>query len=90
MTRFVEESFIAQPDISIDYAVMEKAEKDCHGACRLRLVGCRSWDAVAGAHEADQDGNSAVGVEKIQFIGAANTHVESISHTEKVIAAIGT
>ena len=25
--RFEEESFIAQPDISIDYAVMEKAEK---------------------------------------------------------------
>ena len=27
VTRFEEDSFIAQPDISIDYAVMEKAEK---------------------------------------------------------------
>ena len=27
ITRFEEASFIAQPDISIDYAVMEKAEK---------------------------------------------------------------
>ena len=27
MTRFEEVSFIAQPDISIDYAVMEKAER---------------------------------------------------------------
>ena len=90
VTRFEEASFIAQPDISIDYAVMEKAEKIRHGAGRLWLVGCRLWDAVAGAHEADQDGNSAVGVEKMHFIGAANTHIESTSHTEKVIAAIGT
>ena len=27
VTRFEEASFISQPDISIDYAVMEKAEK---------------------------------------------------------------
>lgn len=90
VTGFEEESFIAQPDISIDYAVMEKAERIAMVPAGFGWSDVGSWDAVAGAHKADQDGNSAVGVEKMHFIGAANTHVESISHTEKAIAAIGT
>ena len=89
VTRFLEDSFIAQPDISIDYAVMEKAEKVAMVPASFGWSDVGSWDAVASAHEADQDGNSAVGVEKMHFIGAANTHIESISHTEKAIAAIG-
>ena len=48
-----------------------------------------SWDAVADAHEANQDGNSAVGVDKVHFVEARNTHIESTRHTEKTIAAIG-
>ena len=90
VTRFEEDSFIAQPDISIDYAVMEKAEKIAMVPAGFGWSDVGSWDAVAGAHKADQDGNSAVGVEKMHFIGAANTHIESISHTGKAIAAIGT
>ena len=90
VTRFEEESFIAQPDISIDYAVMEKAEKIAMVPAGFGWSDVGSWDAVAGAHEPNADGNSAVGVEKVHFFGAANTHIESISHTEKAIAAIGT
>lgn len=89
VTRFEETSFIAQPDISIDFAVMEKAERIAMVPAGFGWSDVGSWDAVAGAHEADQDGNSAVGVEKMHFIGAANTYIESISHTEKAIAAIG-
>ena len=48
-----------------------------------------SWDAVAGMHEADEDGNSSVGGDKVYFVEARNTHVEITSHREKVIAAIG-
>jgi mannose-1-phosphate guanylyltransferase / mannose-6-phosphate isomerase len=90
VTRFEEASFIAQPDISIDYAVMEKAEKIDMVLAGFGWSDVGSWDAVANANEADQDGNSAVGVEKMHFIGARNTHIESLSHTEKAIAAIGT
>ncbi len=88
-TRFQQESFVAQPDISVDYAVMEKAEKIAMVPAGFGWSDVGSWDAVASAHEADQDGNSAVGVEKMHFIGAANTHIESISHTEKATAVIG-
>ena len=89
VTRFEETSFIAQPDISIDYAVMERAQKIAMVPAGFGWSDVGSWDAVAGAHETDTLGNSAVDVDKMHFIGARNTHVESISHTKKAIAAIG-
>ena len=89
VTRFEEASFISQPDISIDYAVMEKAEKIYMVPANFGWSDVGSWDAVADAHEADLDGNSAVDVDKVHFVEARNTHVESTSHTEKFIAAIG-
>ena len=89
VTRFAEAPFIAQADISIDYAVMEKSEKIAMVPAGFGWSDVGSWDAVAGAYEADENGNSAVGNEKIHFIDARTTHVQSISHTEKVIAAIG-
>jgi mannose-1-phosphate guanylyltransferase/mannose-6-phosphate isomerase len=90
VTRFAEDSFIAQPDISIDYAVMEKANKIAMVPAGFGWLDVGSWDAVASAHETDRDGNSFVGVNKTRFINATNTHIESISHTEKEIASIGT
>ena len=90
VTRFEEASFIAQPDISIDYAVMEKADKIAMVPASFGWSDVGSWDAVAQAHEADADGNSAVGADTVQFINTRNTHVESTNHTEKAIAVIGT
>ena len=89
VTRFDEDSFVAQPDTSIDYAVMEKAERISMVPAGFGWSDVGSWDAVAVAHEADSDGNGAVGADKVQFVETRNTHVESTSHTEKVIAAIG-
>jgi mannose-1-phosphate guanylyltransferase / mannose-6-phosphate isomerase len=89
VARFVEASFIAQPDISIDYAVMEKAESIAMVPAGFGWSDVGSWDAVAAAHEDDEDGNSSVGADKVQFVETRNTHIESTGHTEKVIAAIG-
>jgi mannose-1-phosphate guanylyltransferase len=89
VTRFSEDSFVAQPDISIDYAVMEKAKKIVMVPAGFGWSDVGSWDAVADAHEADANGNSSVCGEKVHFVEARNTHVEITSHTEKVIAAIG-
>ena len=89
VTRFNETSFMAQPDISIDYAVMEKADKIAMVPAGFGWSDVGSWDAVAGAHEADAHGNSAVGSDKLHFIDTRKTHVQSTSHTEKAIAAIG-
>ena len=89
VTRFEEDSFIAQPDISIDYAVMEKADKIAMVPAGFGWSDVGSWDSVAEAHEADEHGNSAIGANKVQFVETHNTHIEGTSHTEKVIAAIG-
>ena len=89
VTRFEEDSFIAQPDISIDYAVMEKAERIAMVPAGFGWSDVGSWDAVAGAHDGDANGNSATGANKVQFVEARDTHIASSSHTEKIIAAIG-
>ena len=89
VTRFAEASFIAQPDVSIDYAVMEKADKIAMVPAGFGWSDVGSWDAVAGAHAADENGNSKLGADKVQFIETRATHIESASHTQKVIAAIG-
>ena len=89
VTRFDESSFIAQPDISIDYAVMEKAERISMVPAGFGWSDVGSWDAVAGAHEADENGNSSLDTDKAHFVETQNTHIESTSHTTKVIAAIG-
>jgi mannose-1-phosphate guanylyltransferase / mannose-6-phosphate isomerase len=89
VTRFEEASFIAQPDISIDYAVMEKADKIAMVPAGFGWSDVGSWDAVAGAQDADTDGNHAAGVHMVHFVDTHNTHIESTSHIRKVIAAIG-
>ncbi len=88
-TRFQQESFVAQPDISIDYAVMERAEKVAMVPAEFGWSDVGSWDAVAGAHDADKNGNSAMGENKVHFVEARDSHVASSSFTAKVVAAIG-
>ena len=89
VTRFEEDSFIAQPDISIDYAVMEKADKIAMVPACFGWSDVGSWDAVAGAHPEDAQGNSSAGTSKTHFISSRNTHIAGRNHTDKVIAAIG-
>jgi mannose-1-phosphate guanylyltransferase/mannose-6-phosphate isomerase len=89
VTRFEEDSFIAQPDISIDYAVMEKAEKIAMVPAGFGWSDVGSWDAVAGALEGDANGNSSMGADKVHFVDARDTHIASSSNTEKIISAIG-
>ena len=87
--RFDETDFMAQPDISIDYAVMEKADKIAMVPASFGWSDVGSWDAVAGAHETDVNGNSVVGASAPQMVETHNTYIETNSHTEKMIATIG-
>ncbi len=83
VTRFAEASFRNQPDISVDYAVMEKAEKVVMVPAGFGWSDVGSWDAVADARDADADGNSVVGAEAMYFIETQNTHVESSPSHQK-------
>lgn len=89
VTRFAQDSFIALPDISIDYAVMEKAKKIVMVPAGFGWSDVGSWDSVAGTHEGDEKGNSVSGANGVHFLDAKNTYVVSMSHTDKVIATIG-
>ena len=87
--EFFEESFAVQPDISIDYAVMEKAESLLMVPAGFGWSDVGSWDSVAKVTEVDVNGNSANGIKDIHFNNVHNTHVENTNFRNKAIAVIG-
>ena len=89
VTRYEKDSFLAKPIIFIDYAVMENAEKIAMVLPCFGWSDFGRWDAVAGSHRSDEDDESAVSFDAVQFVGTHNTHIEGMSHKVKVIAASG-
>ena len=86
-TRFQPRSFDLQPDISIDYAVMEHAQNVQVVPAKFSWSDVGSWPAVAEALPADASGNTfGRGVVAIDTTG---THVRVESHLPKIVATIG-
>ena len=77
-------SFAAQPDISIDYAVMEKAKNVAVVPCNLGWSDIGSWNALRDLVSPDQDGNRSLG--DAVLIGTKNTFIQSEHH---LVAAVG-
>lgn len=87
ITRFDAHAFGVQPDISIDYAVMEKASNVTVVPARFGWSDVGSWPAVAQAHTPDTSGNTfACDVVSVETTG---THVQVESHGPKVVAVVG-
>jgi mannose-1-phosphate guanylyltransferase/mannose-6-phosphate isomerase len=76
--------FGACRDISIDYAVMERASNVLVLPARFGWSDIGSWKAVAEQFEADADGNTAQG--EAMFVNTLNTHVQS---EDRLVAAVG-
>ncbi len=76
--------FAACPEISIDYAVMEKADGVVVLPASFHWSDIGSWTAVSEQLEPDADGNTTVGEALLQ--GAKNTHVQS---EDRLVAAVG-
>ena len=76
--------FAALPDISIDYAVMERSDRVAvvPGAFGWSDVG--SWKAVSELVEADANGNRAQG--ECLFVDSDNCYVQS---SGRLVAAVG-
>lgn len=89
VTRFEEASFIAQPDISIDYAVMERADKIAMVPAGFGWSDVGSWDAVADAYPAEGNGNVHVGDGRMIFLSTSDTFVSSSSGAKKYTAVLG-
>lgn len=92
ITRFDAHAFGLQPDISIDYAVMERATNVTLVPAKFGWSDVGAWPAVAAAHTADGNGNTLACDDHIDWIDVdtSNTHVHIDTQGHKqVVATIG-
>ncbi|MDB5815360.1 MAG: mannose-phosphate guanylyltransferase/mannose-6-phosphate isomerase, partial [Rhodocyclales bacterium] len=80
-------AFGLQPDISIDYAVMERADNVHVVPAKFSWSDVGTWPSVANAHTADASGNT-IPFDAIA-IDTTGTHVQIDSHGPKVVALLG-
>jgi mannose-1-phosphate guanylyltransferase/mannose-6-phosphate isomerase len=80
-----QDSFSTLPDLSIDYAVMEKASPVAVIPARFSWSDVGSWNAVSDLVRPDDAGNRVVG--EAVLVDSENTFVRSDS---RVVAAVGT
>jgi mannose-1-phosphate guanylyltransferase / mannose-6-phosphate isomerase len=78
------EHFKDVPDISIDYAVMEKADKVAVVPAAFDWSDIGSWNALAELTTADAQGNRIDG--EAVLVDAVNCYIQS---GERVVAAVG-
>lgn len=84
---FEPHAFGLQPDISIDYAVMERADNVHVVPAKFGWTDVGSWPAVAKTQTADASGNTLE--EDVVAIDTTNTHVQVESHGPKMVATLG-
>lgn len=78
------ETFATLPNISIDYAVMERAANVAAVACNIGWSDIGSWNAVAETVDVDKAGNASEG--NATLIDSRNTYVRS---TGRLVATVG-
>lgn len=91
VTRFNPHAFALLPDISIDYAVMERARNVMLVPAKFGWSDVGAWPAVAQAHTADANGNTFGTTDDMHWVAVdtTNTHVHVDSHCHKVVATVG-
>ncbi len=83
--EFDRETFLAQPDISIDYAIMERAPKVAVVPATFDWSDIGSWKAMSDLEaEADDDGNRVRG--QAIVVESANCYIQSDA---RIVAAVG-
>lgn len=85
--QFDPHAFGLQPDISIDYAVMEPADNVHVVPAKFGWSDVGSWPAVARAHTSDASGNTMP--PDVVAIDTTGTHVQVDSHCPKLVATLG-
>jgi len=82
--EFAREAFLAQPDISIDYAIMERASKVAVVPASFDWSDIGSWKAMSDLDEADADGNRVRG--QAILVESRNCYIQSDT---RMVAAVG-
>jgi len=77
-------TFAATPADSIDYAVMEKAERVAVVTCDIGWSDVGSWDSVSDLHQQDEKGNKTVG--DCMLFDTQECYVHS---EDRLVAALG-
>ena len=91
VTRFEPHTFSLQPNISLDYAVMERAQNVMLVPAKFSWSDVGAWPAVAQAHTADANGNTLSTIDHADWVAVdtTGTHVQIDSHGHKVVATVG-
>lgn len=84
MREIPAETFAAAPDISIDYAIMERSTRVAVVPADIGWSDIGSWNAIRDLIEPDADNNSTNG--EAIFVDSTNTFVQS---EDRVVAAVG-
>ncbi|MEO6690677.1 MAG: mannose-1-phosphate guanylyltransferase/mannose-6-phosphate isomerase [Dokdonella sp.] len=82
--EFHREAFLAQPDISIDYAIMERAPKVAVVPATFDWSDIGSWKAMSDLDAADSDGNRVRG--QAIVVESENCYIQSDT---RMVAAVG-
>jgi mannose-1-phosphate guanylyltransferase/mannose-6-phosphate isomerase len=83
--EFAREAFLAQPDISIDYAIMERAKRVAVVPARFDWSDIGSWKAISDMDaETDAAGNRVQG--QAIIVESENCYIQSDS---RMVAAVG-
>lgn len=82
---FDKESFLSQPDISIDYAIMERAQRRAVVPAKFDWSDIGSWKSISELDEADARGNRVRGAAIL--IDSDDCYVQSDS--QRMVAAVG-
>ncbi len=83
-TEFPAELFAECPSISVDYAVMERAENTAVVVSDFGWSDIGSWKAISELYQSDESGNRIKG--KAIMVGSTDCFVQS---GERVVAAVG-
>jgi len=84
MLEIPAELFAAVPDISVDYAIMERSAKVAVVPANFGWSDIGSWNAVSNLVAPDENNNRAVG--QAIFVDSKNTFVQS---EDRLVAAVG-
>lgn len=82
--EFPAELFAECPSISVDYAVMERADNTAVVVSDFGWSDIGSWKAISELYESDEAGNRIKG--KAVMVGSTNCFVQS---GERIVAAVG-
>lgn len=81
------QEFSQAPDISIDYAILEKSDKVSVVSCDIGWSDIGSWDSISELSPSDEHGNHLDGASDAILINSKNNYIKSSAN--RMVATVG-